>query len=61
MFDFILPVYKTTKRMRKGFRDMQEQMNRHTKEQFQQQSSSGKNQNNKGSVGEYIDFEEVKD
>ena len=41
---------------------MQEQMNQHT-EQYSQEKPSNLNQsnNNKGGVGEYIDFEEIKD
>ena len=41
---------------------MREQMNQHT-EQYQQENPSHSNQNNnkKGGVGEYIDFEEIKD
>ncbi|HWJ30352.1 MAG TPA: hypothetical protein VNS32_27710 [Flavisolibacter sp.] len=62
VFDFILPIYRTTKKVRKGFRQMREQMNQHT-EQYQQENPSHSNQNNnkKGGVGEYIDFEEIKD
>ena len=42
--------------------DGREQMNQHT-EQYQQENPSNPNQsnNNKGAVGEYIDFEEIKD
>jgi hypothetical protein len=62
IFDFIIPVYKTTKRVRKGFRDMHERMNQHT-EQYQQKSNTQQtqNNNNKGGAGDYIDFEEIKD
>jgi hypothetical protein len=63
VFDFILPVYRTTKKVRKGFREMQEQMNQHSGQHRQKESYSTQNPNtnNKGSVGEYIDFEEIKD
>jgi hypothetical protein len=62
VFDFILPMYRTTKRIRKGFREMQERMNRHT-EPHQQENYSTSNPSNstRGSAGEYIDFEEIKD
>lgn len=63
VFGFILPVYKTTQNIKKGFRDMQEKANDHMRQQQagqqnQQQpvSTSGKQE----SLGEYIDFEEVK-
>ena len=62
LFDFIIPIYRTTKKVRKGFRQMQEQMNQHTGEYNPADYSQPQNQNNnKGGVGEYIDFEEVKD
>ena len=62
VFDFILPIYRTTKRVRKGFREMQERMNGQTEQYSQQENGTKQNQpNNKGGVGEYIDFEEIKD
>ena len=59
VFNFIVPVYRTTKHVKKGFREMQEKMNEQMK---QQQASAPISQTNssKGSAGEYIDFEEVK-
>ena len=61
VFDFILPIYRTTKRVRKGFREMHQRMNQH-EQPFQQQEAQRQNQsNNKGGAGEYIDFEEIKD
>jgi hypothetical protein len=63
VFGFILPVYKTTQNIKKGFRDMQEKAN----EQMRQQQGGQQNQQPPGntsarqeSLGEYIDFEEVK-
>lgn len=64
VFDFIIPVVKATRRIRKGFRDMHEQMNRHTEQYNHQENYSRQNQNqsnSKGSAGDYIDFEEIKD
>ena len=61
VFDFILPIYRTTKQVKKGFREMHQRMNQHD-QQFQQQETQRQNQNsNKGGAGEYIDFEEIKD
>ena len=70
IFDFIIPVYRTTTRIKKGFREMRQQMNQHTHQQDQHNqqnhhnqpfNQSTPNQTNKGNVGDYIDFEEVKD
>ena len=62
VFDFIIPVYKTTKRVRKGFREMQNRMNQHTEQYQQQENYPKQNQtNNKTETGDYIDFEEIKD
>jgi hypothetical protein len=63
VFDFILPIYRTTKRVRKGFREMQERMNGHTEQYGQTGNYSKQNQssNDKGSGGDYIEFEEIKD
>jgi hypothetical protein len=62
VFDFIIPIYRTTKRVRKGFRDMHERMNGNAEQQQQEKNDSKQNGNNKkGGVGEYIDFEEIKD
>ena len=41
---------------------MQQHLNQHAQEQFQQQNDSGQNKNNKqNGAGEYIEFEEIKD
>jgi len=60
VFDFIIPIYRTTKRVRKSFREMHERMNGHTEHQEEKNNSKQNGNNNKG-VGEYIDFEEIKD
>jgi hypothetical protein len=57
VFDLIIPVYKTTQKIKKGFRDMhKDQMNQ---QQSSQQSAAGKS-SPKEKAGDYIDFEEVK-
>jgi len=63
IFDFIIPVYKTTKQVRKSFSAMHERMNRHTGQHQQQKNYTGQNQNNNSGKGgeDYIDFEEIKD
>ena len=62
VFDLIIPVYRTTKKVKRGFREMQEKM------QQQADQYNGRPSNDTGStpatksnqVGDYIDFEEVK-
>jgi hypothetical protein len=59
IFNLVIPVYKTTRKIKKGFREMhgkmQEQVNK-------QQATTGASQSapKKEEVGDYIDFEEVK-
>ena len=63
IFDFIIPVVRTTMRIKKGFREMHERMNQHT-EQFRQQEihpKQNQSNDNQSRGGDYIDFEEVKD
>jgi len=57
IFNFVLPIYRTTKRMRRGFRDMQDHMNGQASAQPNQQASKREEKK----VGDYIDFEEVKE
>lgn len=61
VFELIIPVFKTTKTVRNQFKDMQDQMQKKA-EAFQnkQQESSAK-QKPKSRIGEYIEFEEIKD
>ena len=62
IFNFVIPVYRTTQQVRKGFRNMQDQMNAH--DPANNQGGAGqptqKQSPNKATAGEYIDFEEVK-
>ena len=61
VFNFILPIYRTTRQVKKSFREMHEKMNQqyggsnteNIEEKFKHQ--------NKTKAGDYIDFEEVKD
>lgn len=60
LVDFIIPVYKTTRKLKKGFKAMNEHM---------QQNASAQANSSNGSIpkkpaekkGDYIDFEEVKE
>jgi hypothetical protein len=57
-----LPVYKATQKIKKGFRDIHEKANENMNKQQQNDSTAGQNTNSskKKTLGEYIDFEEVK-
>lgn len=59
VFYFILPIYKTTKQVKKGFREMQEKMYQQGNQQAADNLSKTKEPGNK-EVGDYIDFEEIK-
>lgn len=61
VFRFIIPIYRTTKQVKKGFRDMQNHMNGNTDGQPHQPASSKTHTQQQKNVGDYIDFEEVKD
>lgn len=60
IFEFIIPVYKTTKQMKQKVSEMQQKMEQ------RQQSANGKPTNTTASTpkttvgGDYIDYEEVK-
>jgi Domain of unknown function (DUF4834) len=76
LFNFILPIAKTTRQVREQFRNMHESMNRDQANPFQRSSAEGpgaaqaatpNGQSKKsdparssGTMGEYIDFEEIK-
>ncbi len=62
VFDFILPVYRTTRKLKKGFREMHQKMQEGASNGTNgpQQNASPK-KNKKEPSGDYIDFEEVKD
>ena len=61
VFEFLVPVYKATQKLKKGFRDIQEKANENAKEQQTASAASvNPNENKKEPLGEYIDFEEVK-
>jgi hypothetical protein len=62
IFNFVIPIYKTTKQVKRSFRDMQEQMQQHADPYYQQpQTNSPAEKPAKGKSGDYIEFEEVKD
>jgi len=61
VFKFILPIYRTTKQVKRGFRDMQERMNGHVKTNGSEKPPDPSKNSHTKKAGDYIDFEEVKD
>jgi len=59
VFHFIIPVYKTTRRVKQGFKEMNEKMRQHT-ERFNQQPETAQPKKGENISGDYIDYEEVK-
>jgi Sec-independent protein translocase protein TatA len=66
VFDFIVPVYQSTKQVRQQMGDMQERMRQQYQQQQQAQQTAQKQQQQRAphhppaEKGDYIDFEEVK-
>lgn len=65
IFHLVIPIYRTTKQVKKGFREMQEQMDQQMRQQQQGQSSAytqeqSSSYNKKAPAEDYIDFEEIK-
>jgi hypothetical protein len=61
VFDFIIPVYRTTKRVKKGFREMNERMRQQAEGFDRQNAQAAKPKTGGSKAGDYIDFEEVKE
>lgn len=62
IIDFIIPVYRTTKRVKQSFREMKQKMQEQANGPAQRPSTnSNGNPKKKEPMGDYIDFEEVKD
>jgi len=61
VFRLIIPVYKTTRQVKKKFREMRGQMqdNQSGQQDFKQQAAPPKSSSTPGS-SDYIDFEEIK-
>jgi hypothetical protein len=63
LFDFIIPIFRTTQKIKKSFREMHQNMQQQAgpfSKQEPTEKTSGKNNNDKKQSDEYIDFEEVK-
>ena len=61
IFDFVIPIYKTTRKVKQTFREMNERMNQQQNGSAAQQQTTSEPAKKKSTLGEYIDFEEVKD
>ena len=59
IFDFIIPVYKTTKQVSQKMGEMQSKMNDHINQQ-RQQASTDEEKPARPAKEDYIEFEEVK-
>lgn len=62
IFDFIIPIYETSKQVKQKVGEMQRTMNEHMKQQQQAQANATVSQPAPSSKKneDYIDFEEVK-
>lgn len=63
VFDFIVPIYRSGKKMHENIKEMQNQMKQRMDQQQQKPFNAPPPSPQPGSLkeGEYIDFEEVKD
>ena len=62
LVDFIIPIYKTTTQVKKTFREMHQKMNPQNKDaNGQQKTTTASTLDKKAPIGDYIDFEEVKE
>ena len=62
IFEFIIPVYQTTKQVKQKVGEMQNKMNEHMKQQQQgsQFNAASKEPQHKPGKEDYIEYEEVK-
>lgn len=61
VFHLIIPLYKTTKQVKKQFREMHSRMEDHiNQQQANQHTVTPQPENKKQPADDYIDFEEVK-
>jgi hypothetical protein len=59
IFEFVVPVYKTTTQVKNQFRNGHDNRQQHANNSRQQQKAEPQKQRT-DTLGEYIDFEEVK-
>ncbi|HEX6333806.1 MAG TPA: hypothetical protein VFZ78_06250 [Flavisolibacter sp.] len=61
IFGFIIPVYRTTQKVRKGFREMNERMRQAAGQYPGNGQPTPESPRTKAASGDYIEFEEIKD
>lgn len=59
IFDFIIPVYQSSKKIKKQFGEMQEKMQNDLRN-YKNQQAQPRQETTPTKEGDYIDFEEVK-
>ncbi len=59
IFDFIIPVYQSTKKIKKQFGEMQSKMQQDMNA-YSKQQAPGAPKTEKAKDGDYIEFEEIK-
>ena len=60
IFNLAIPVFKTTRKIKKGFREMNDRMNEQYPHQQKDQQAVDKNKSKPAPASDYIDFEELK-
>ncbi|MGZ5248065.1 MAG: hypothetical protein ACXWCR_13230 [Flavitalea sp.] len=61
VFNLVIPVYRTTKKIKRGFREMQQKMEEAQRQQQQQSRPNPQPIPEKRPIeGDYIEFEDVK-
>jgi uncharacterized protein YneF (UPF0154 family) len=60
LFGFVIPIYRTTRQMKKGFQEMNDRMNEHMQQHQEQTAPKEQVQKPEQKEGDYIEFEEIK-
>lgn len=60
VFDFIIPIYRSSKKVHEHMKTMQQRMDDHLRRERQQDQTSEPTARPPVKKGEYIDYEEVK-
>ena len=60
VFGFIIPIFRATQKIKKGFRDIQQQANENmNRQQANSTNTSSAGEKRKEPIGDYIEFEEI--
>jgi hypothetical protein len=60
IFNFLIPIFKTTQQVKRGVREMNDRMNEFAKAQQNSPQTKSPDNSSKEPTGDYIDFEEIK-